>query len=348
MSLLWTDSFDSLTTEYIPKKYFGSEASISTSSYYGSGALFNELAGNGIPLYGIPPTDTIIFGGWFRDSVPCNGAFCSCILDMYGEHTNGSQYLQLRLLTPASGEGPGNVMLVQNGAGTTLAQSQQYMRSEVWYFMEVKVHVHSTTGSVELRMNNEEWINVTGVNTKNTADYIDAIQLGGPLSSTCSKAYLLWDGIYILNTSGDFANDFIGPCRCEAIIPTGDVSSTFSGSDGNQVDNFDLITTTNGLTNYIYAANSGDITKHYMSDLNNRAEVIYGLQFNALIDKSHANYIRAQTILNNATGEIRDIYPPHNDMIIRSIQYEKNPNTTQPWTNDEINSIEVGLKIIRN
>lgn len=106
--------------------------------------------------------------------------------------------------------------------------------SASWDSWQIKVVIHNTTGSVEVRKNGSTTpvLNLTGINTRSgTANsYANKILLGVFTSSTAVQ----WDDFFIWSGSGAAPNTWAGDLRCITDAPSATVQSQWSKSPAAQ------------------------------------------------------------------------------------------------------------------
>jgi len=113
----------------------------------------------------------------------------------------------------------GNFYFTRNGTtiGSTSASALSF---NTWAYVETKIVINGSTGSVELRVNgtNTGWISSTGLNTKNSSNayatrfWLGCYDTGG--SSACPSFY--FDDMYVHQTT------FLGDVRVNGMLATGD------------------------------------------------------------------------------------------------------------------------------
>ena len=94
---------------------------------------------------------------------------------------------------------------------TVLATGTTQLGVGVYYHIQVKATIHLTAGSVEVRLNNETEISVSGVNTRQSANaYADRV---GFIGGGAWTAPFYIDDYVALDTQGTVNNDFLGDRR---------------------------------------------------------------------------------------------------------------------------------------
>jgi hypothetical protein len=176
----------------IPGLFFGTAGSITYTKNFGA-----QLA-------------TFYFGTAIKINNPGPVAVADCIIAAFQDATNTQVDLRLKP--------DGTFYFTRNG--TTLGSaSPNALSFNQWYYLEVKIVINSSTGSVELRINGTStgWISLTGQNTQATANayctrfWVGGANLGG--SSPCCQ--INYDDL-IVNTV-----QFLGDLRVSGQMATG-------------------------------------------------------------------------------------------------------------------------------
>ncbi len=132
-------------------------------------------------------------------------------------------------------------MLVFRG-GTQVASFAHSIAVGTWYFIEIKVVLSDTAGSVEARIDGASIGTFSG-DTRNagTNPTLDAVDVYNYQVNT-NYTWVDFDDIYIVNGAGTVDNDFLGDHRVDLALPNGNgARSGLVGSDGDQLDNYLLV-----------------------------------------------------------------------------------------------------------
>lgn len=125
----------------------------------------------------------------------------------------------------------------------TLGTTSYALSAAAFYFVELKVVIHASAGTVDLRVNGVSRLSLTGLNTRNTANTSwNGVFLGNmganswPFNNLSN--YVVYDDWYICDgttQSGPNAfNDFLGPVYAQTVQPTADGNYTaFTPSTGS-------------------------------------------------------------------------------------------------------------------
>ncbi|MET0786106.1 MAG: hypothetical protein ABWX90_04135 [Candidatus Saccharimonadales bacterium] len=222
MALIFCDGFEDGTTAWT----LTNSMAVGTGRF-GSGivaGLTTSYALGGFP----PTTGPIIAGCAFKST-----AAASAIMGFTGP-SNVSHVL----LTRGAG---GELIAYRTASGSVIGSSAAgVLPAGAWSYIEAKVTIHDSTGSLIVRVNGIEVLNLINVDTKDTQTVTDSLRFG---SSTFSTTVIgaSWDDVYIADNTGSFNNDFLGELTVEHLRPAADDTVQWVGSDGNSTDNYALV-----------------------------------------------------------------------------------------------------------
>lgn len=225
-------------------------------------------------------------------------------------------------------------------ANTVVATSASVvLTTATWYYFEVKVVVHDTTGSVEVRVGEAVVVSYSGDTRNGAATAVQFMSNAAPASSVD------FDDLYVEDAA------YLGDVTVESLSPTGNGSSSgWGGSDGNSTDNYLLVDdpTTSNVTDYVGASASGTLDLYTMGDLPAGYSVI-AIQEVIYAQKSDAG--TAPTLLPVAKGQSGTT---RTDTALPALSttaqaYVGDLRTTDPdgnaLTAARVNAMEVGVKI---
>lgn len=235
--------------------------------------------------------------------------------------------------------------------GTLVATGTTVLASSVFYYIELKVTFHDTTGAYELRINEATELSATNVNTRSTANNTaDQVGLGRIATSSGVDGPNVshYDDFVVLDTTGSIANNFIGDIRAEAIFPNGNGnSSQFDGSDGNSTDNYQLVDETppNGDTDYVESPDIGDKDTYAMGNVTPTTGTVYGIQVMPYNRKTDAGTRKICTVIRHSGTEEDSA----DFTLSSSYQYFLNMRETKPgggsFSISDVNGMEAGVKV---
>lgn len=224
------------------------------------------------------------------------------------------------------------------GSGTILGSSSPgLIVTNAWEYIEVKATINDTTGAVEVRVNGVTRINLTNVDTANSANvYIGAIRW--------SNGYI--DDLYVNDTTGPRNNDFMGDIRVETLFvnAAGDVTQ-WTPSAGSNYQNVDDPTPDEDST-YNESANVGDQDLYNLDSLVTSSGSIKSVQVMARMRKTDAGTREACLITKSgSTTTEGDTEALSTSYVTYRSLLEINPDTGNPWTIAEVNALQAGAKV---
>lgn len=343
MALRWVESWDHLATADLSAKYdgiAGSPAISSTNRTGGQSLVCTDNNTAQILTKVFDAQSTWIVGFAFRLVISggnkqilqfASGATVQC----------GLWYLTGSTAVLAFYRGDGTTQLGTSGANA--------LSSNIWYYVEVKVTISTTVGTVDVKVDGASWISLTGQNTAaaggTTADRV-AFRAGGSSGTSTARFF---DDTYVLDGTGSApTNDFLGDCKVECIRPSGNGnSSQLVGSDGNSTDNYLLVdeTTPNGDTDYVESSTVGNKDTYVFGDLATTTGTVYGVQVNPYARKTDAGS-RSIVSVARLSGTEADGAAK---TLSTSYLFLPDVRETKPgggsWTITDINNAEFGVKV---
>jgi hypothetical protein len=339
MALLFVDSFPystfpaKWTSTYIVGGY-DSGIQIETTSGRFGGRWLHLWAGN-VWVW----AHTYVF-----KTLPASAATLCCQFGFKPLTTSATSFFLIRdgetnqvYLSLASG-----ILSVYNGDGTLIATASSYVLStDVWHQVEFKVTIHGSAGTVYLRVNGLELINLTDQDTQNSAN---ATANAFAFHASVNYHAIGISDIIIMDTTGDYCNDLLGSRMVELKVPTADGNySQFTPSAGDNWQNVDEVPPDSDTT-----YNSGDVDA---IDTFDKADIANP---SATIDAVVCTMFAKSNDGGSAqvTGAVRSggvdafgsgIPVPSSFDYLSSIVYV-DPDTDAPFTAAGINAAEFGYK----
>lgn len=226
--------------------------------------------------------------------------------------------------------------------------------SSVWHYIEVKVVIHPTAGSVVIRVNGVEELNLTNVDTHNSSsvagNYCDGIGFNSPYEGgTPAAAYAYFDDLYINDSTGSAPwNGFLGDIHVKALLPDADGTYTAwtptgGGAHYTQVD--DAYNALDTVT-YVESSTSTQKDSYGFPALNIDSTTILGVQMNYLANKDDSG----STTINALSRISATDYTSSNLPVTTGQSYSRHiwqvsPATSTNWTESEIDGAEFGMQI---
>lgn len=216
-----------------------------------------------------------------------------------------------------------------------------------WFYVEFKATIHASTGIAVVRVDGNEIINLSGQNTKITANAsADSIRLH-TRDNQATAMYL--SDLYICDGTGSAPqNDFLGDVRVDAAYPDGNGnSSQLVGSDGNSTDNYLLVDEhpANDDTDYVESSTVSDKDTYTYGAVPGSSGTVYGLQTCTYAKKTDAGTRKIANVARLSGTEVDSA-----DLTLSTTySYLRDVKETKPgggaWTISDINSAEFGVKV---
>lgn len=250
MGIEWTDSFVGYTNSTISGAYSSPSNPSTPQSGGPNGAKYYPLNGSGTTL------PRVLSGSLARVLVGFR--------HYWGGSTTGAI---LRLIDNATTQvtlsiDSANRIVVANGAGTTLGTSAPVHTSTRWDYIEVDATIDNTTGSVLVKVNGATALNLTNVDTQNSANAsVTTVSWAGT-----SGDDRLTD-VYILNATGA-PNSLLGDVTIAPLRPTaaGNYTDWTLGAGGSKTAAVNEATA-DGDTSYNSSATAGQRDTFATGDL---------------------------------------------------------------------------------
>jgi len=139
----------------------------------------------------------------------------------------------------------------------------------IWAYIEIKVVMADVDGLIEIRFDGNEVFRYVGDTTRWSSTISSITWKGETWNAAQLDDFYYLDMVDATATQGRPFNDYLGPIRIEALRPigTGD-SSGWTGSDGDQVDNYQLVDDPDqpSTADYVQALESGQRDLYHYAD----------------------------------------------------------------------------------
>jgi hypothetical protein len=238
----------------------------------------------------------------------------------------------------------GGELAVYKGT-TLLATSAVVLSTDSWYYIELKVVLHGSTGSYELRLNGVNILSDGSEDTTGTSNnYAQTIRFWGAFNSDPDTQFG-FDDIYICDGTGATENDFLTPRQVfTSFVNAAGDSTQFTPSAGSNYQCVDDVPHDSDAT-YVESGTSGhqdlygvdnvaltDITAVQISVVCKQTDdTPFDIK---LVAKSDSTVDEGSAIAVGAT-----------DYVTRSRILVENPHTTAPWTDSDIDSAQFGIEV---
>lgn len=228
--------------------------------------------------------------------------------------------------------------------GTTLlGTSSAALSQNVYHFIECKIVLHASTGTVTLRIDGATVLSLTGQNTGGTS--WDEVRIGGTTSFTTTATEWDIDDFYLADGSGsDGWADLMGDLRIDATFPNAAGSlSDFTRSTGS--DQWATIdeASANGDTDYNSSGSIGDIDTLNFPNAPASGAPIRGIQLVVQARKEDAGAAghKADVKISGVDYQGTERSPAETYSFLREC-WGKNPANSSAWTDTVYNAAEFG------
>lgn len=356
MALLFMDSFDHYVTADINEKWTQSNSASGTTVTINaaagrrgsSGLRLNTGASTTAPVMNVqkvltPGDATIIIG--FSLLVPAT-TVGTAGLAIASVRDGVTAQATLRLnqnytLSVTRGAANGTVLGTSSGA---------LLSAGVVAYVEWKVTIHGSAGTVDLRVNGAPvaGLALTGQNTQATAVAQWQTVVLGSVENISSSGLnnsktIDFDDLYVLDGAGPTPwNNFLGDCRVDVRNPTGAGATTgWTPSTGANWDAVNDAAPDDDAT-YTSAATAGLIDTFVMQDAPTGA-TIYGVQHCLSAKKTDAGGASIASVTRHGTTNYPGTAIPLSTAYTYLLQIAAlNPGTSAQWTEAEFNAAEFG------
>lgn len=334
MSLLLIDGFDHRGTNDLVDKW-GTHSVASTGSGYsrwasGQGILLGTI--NWINTHDFGNQATLCVG--FAMKIPISGSFADTYkLISFKDDTTEQVYI--------TANASGQIQAYRAGTPTLLGTSTNNLTSykDKWCYVEVKVVINNSTGSVEVKINESStnWLNLTSQDTQNTANAYANNLRWGSLHSGSNH----FDDFYLDDT------DFLGECRVKTFYPDSVSSSIndFTASAGNKDDCVDEENAPNDDTDYVYSTTVNH--QQGFGITTGSLSTVKGIQLNNCIKKADIGTVKIKNLVRSNSVNYLETneYELTTDYTFNSVIWDDDPDDSNPWDQTKLEAAEFGLEI---
>lgn len=343
MSLLFADGFDGygVTTDKYLLAISGDNPNPSLAAgRNGSYGLY--LGGNAFFVYtrNLNVNAQTVWVGCAYSNVSASG------LRILRLQTWGTDYISLYSVTGGAlrvyrGDSVGGTIL-----GTTVTG---VLNMTGWNYIEMKVYIHDTAGTVDLWVDGINKLSLTSQDTKNGTDaYVNILAIGGKDNSQGNTQKC--DDLYVTDDQGAAPlNGRLGDCRIEALLPNGaGDSSQFTPSAGSNYENVDERVIDNDTT-YNESSTTGHKDLYAMSNLAGTSGSILAVVPWVRAKKTDGGGRTIRALVKHSTSEGQGATIAATDGYIYQLTpdvFPNNPSTASAWTPTEVNAMQAGLEIM--
>jgi hypothetical protein len=342
MAVVCIEGWDHAFTALKPGRSFTANISQGSSTRFGVGRSLRADASGSNPAWSItlPSTySTLIVGFAFQANALLNNTVFN-LLDNTGA-------VIVRLATVDSL----NHLAAYNAAATQLGSTgTNSLLANTWNYIEIKVVVNATTGSVEVRLNGatSAEISATNVNTGS----VNIARIGAALNNAGTTCNFDYDDIYAADTTGSAPNNtFLGDVRVEQIALNAEGANTgWTANTGTKVSRVNEGATTytyDGDTGYIESATPGAQETFAGAALAVTSGTVHAVQLNIVARKDDAGLREiARVIRTGATDHTGATLPALGTSYTMSTELLNQDPDAADWTVASVNAAEWGVEVI--
>ena len=195
----------------------------------------------------------------------------------------------------------GYIEVYRGNFTTSLATGTIYMPSDAWYYLEFKILVHNSTGVFENKVSGTTDISISSQDTQQeTSDSVLSFRF---VPDNTITNYV--DDFWICNSDGSAPhNTYLGPIRCQQLLPNGDNSIVWSRNTGStNYQQIDEEASIDGDSTYVYSATPSDKDLFDMEAMNTDVTTVLALKTKSIARKSDASAKSYKLGIKHSTNE---------------------------------------------
>lgn len=234
-----------------------------------------------------------------------------------------------------------------SATGTILGTSTAVLTAGVFAYLEAKVLISDTVGTVDIRKDGISILSLTVQDTRNVGNAsADIMQFGG---SSAEAATIDYDDIYVCNNAGSAPqNTFLGDSRVDTTFPNAAGNkSQWTPSAGSNYQNVDE-DPANDDTDYNFASVAATRDLYAFPDIAPTTGTVYGVAVNitARKDDATARTLRELTrrggtdYAGAVTQTLTTSYAMYTEIL------EQDPSTSAAWSIANVNLAEFGVDLV--
>jgi hypothetical protein len=240
----------------------------------------------------------------------------------------------------------GTLEVYRGSAGTLLGATTLVLSVATTYYIELKVVIHPSAGTVDVRVNGITVLALTGQNTRASASstWDEAVFA----HCVTNSANIVWDfdDAYISDGAGAAPwNGFLGDCRVDAFVPSAAGAVTqWTPLAGSNYQNVDDAAPDDDAT-YNSTTVVGNIDTFVVPDAASAGATIRGVQVNLSAKKSDAGVCTIAPVVRHGTTNYpgADVAPATTYSNLSGV-FQTNPGTSAAWVEADFNAAEFGYK----
>ena len=207
-----------------------------------------------------------------------------------------------------------------------------------WHYIEIKLNIHPTTGSYEIKVDGVTQLSNTGLET-------DTGRTGANIQmfSTGSGSVTYLDDMYFCDNTGAQNNDFLGDCNVVAIDPNSDVTTEWGSTGTPHYSEIDENPSDEDTT-YIETGSPSAVDLWGFENVTSLYGAIFGIQVcgeSTRIGDAIDLRIVSGATTSDDVGVDNTVYNDP-DYVTYTRIVELDPNTSSTWTLSNLNAAQFG------
>lgn len=242
----------------------------------------------------------------------------------------------------------GEIKVYRNDQGSLLGTTAgAHIRAGHWNYIEIKVKINNTTGTVDLKVNNVSVLSLTSQNTRQTANS-QASRFVFSASLTAGDLPR-FDDIYICDNQGSNNTSFLGPQKVTTIFPTGDNGTNQWTTSGSGTTHADRVKENphDSSTTYLTDTVSGHTEEFDYANTGSEVTSIKGVQMNTVFETDDASAFSVKNHVNSGGTSSDDGGTAGTNGTYKTASFlvETDPNTSALWTKTNLDAALFGVKV---
>lgn len=240
----------------------------------------------------------------------------------------------------------GELRIYRSLAGTSLGfTTGARIRSGVWNYIEIKIKVSTTVGTVDIHINGISVLSLSSVNTdQHTSSQATAVALCGATSTNTST----FDDFYVLDKSGSNNTTFLGPQKVTTVFPTSDAGTNQWGSIGAGFTHAAQVNENpnDGNLSYLVDSTSGHTEELNYVATGSEVTTIKGIQMNTIFDTDSGAAFSVKNHVNSGGTSSDDAGTAgtNGTYVTAARLVETDPHTSALWTKTNLDASLFGVK----
>jgi hypothetical protein len=234
---------------------------------------------------------------------------------------------------------------VYRGSGTTLLGSTANLILPLlneWSYVEWKITISDTVGTIIVRVNDVEVLNLSGMDTQATANTRATIAEVGVYSAYVIDDYYLCDG----SGAAPF-NDFLGNCRIYTEFPISNDTVQWTPSTGSNFQNVDDPGDIDGDTTTNTSATVGQKDLFGVTGDVPVGVIVKAVELRTTLRKDDAV---ARTVRPKLKSGVTEANGATRNMTVGYVQYRDtlpvDPTDSAAWTPAKANALKIGYEVV--